>query len=344
MYFSVIVPVYGVEPYLKTCVDSILRQTFKDFELILVDDESPDGCPAICDAYAAKDHRVHVIHKKNGRAVEARRVGVLASKGRYIIFVDGDDWIAPQFLERGYTLMEQTQADIVLFACSMEYSDHSEVRYEVVAEGLYERDEIKKQIYPALLMNVRMEHMLYYVSGKIFCRSLAEKGYLAVNTKISLGEDMLCAVLAYLEAQRVYISREALNFYRIREQSGSHGFQLRYYHQISLVLRELQMLSKTVENNELPKDFERQIDRYGAYMCFVSMVHAVNDGQLCQLGEIRRQMKRLQFQKCISQAKFKGITPKTRITYFLFKKNQILLSYLFLWICQKVKGIDKKKE
>ena len=90
---SVIVPVYKVEKYIHKCVDSILNQTFTDFELILVDDGSPDNCGRICDEYAAKDSRVRVIHKKNGGVSDARNVGVVESKGDYISFVDPDDFI-----------------------------------------------------------------------------------------------------------------------------------------------------------------------------------------------------------------------------------------------------------
>ncbi len=100
---SVIVPVYKVEPYLRRCVDSILTQTFTDFELILVDDGSPDNCPAICDEYSRKDSRVHVIHQPNGGLSAARNAGIgwaLAnSNSQWLTFVDSDDWIHPQMLE-----------------------------------------------------------------------------------------------------------------------------------------------------------------------------------------------------------------------------------------------------
>lgn len=96
---SVIVPVYGVEQWLPACVESILAQTFADFELILVDDGSPDNCPALCDGYAAKDERVRVIHRENGGLSAARNTGLDAVAGEYICFVDSDDVIAPRYLE-----------------------------------------------------------------------------------------------------------------------------------------------------------------------------------------------------------------------------------------------------
>lgn len=100
---SVIVPVYNVEPYLHRCVESILQQTFTDFELILVDDGSPDNCPAICDQYAAQDKRVHVIHQKNGGLSAARNAGIdwafAHSDSEWITFIDSDDWVHLNYLK-----------------------------------------------------------------------------------------------------------------------------------------------------------------------------------------------------------------------------------------------------
>lgn len=109
---SVIVPVYKVEAYLPACVESILTQTFTDFELILVDDGSPDDCGAMCDQYALQDARVRVIHQQNGGLSAARNTGMDAAAGEYITFVDSDDVIAPEYLEALYTGLVENDADI----------------------------------------------------------------------------------------------------------------------------------------------------------------------------------------------------------------------------------------
>ena len=110
---SVIVPVYRVEEYLPRCVDSILAQTHSDLEVILVDDGSPDRCGAICDAYAAEDRRVTVIHKENGGLSSARNAGLEAAKGEYIAFVDSDDWIEPEMYGHMLSLMKKYGAGLV---------------------------------------------------------------------------------------------------------------------------------------------------------------------------------------------------------------------------------------
>lgn len=122
---TVIVPVYKVEPYLRRCVDSILAQTFTDFELILVDDGSPDKSGAICDEYAAKDSRVHVIHQPNGGLSAARNAGLdwafTNSDSQWISFVDSDDWVHPRYLEYLYRAAEETGCRISV--CEYEQTD-----------------------------------------------------------------------------------------------------------------------------------------------------------------------------------------------------------------------------
>ena len=111
---SLVIPVYGVEKYIHQCLDSIINQTFTDFEVILVDDGSPDNCPQICDEYAQKDSRIKVIHKKNGGVSAARNDGLKATSGEWVYFVDSDDWIEPDALEKLVGRGEETGADCVI--------------------------------------------------------------------------------------------------------------------------------------------------------------------------------------------------------------------------------------
>lgn len=118
---SVIIPVYEVEKYLRRAVDSVLGQTYTNLEIILVDDGSPDGCPAICDAYAAKEARVRVIHKENGGLSDARNAGIDVAGGDYIAFLDSDDYYAPTFIEVLYGELKKADAQVAL--CRYEVTD-----------------------------------------------------------------------------------------------------------------------------------------------------------------------------------------------------------------------------
>lgn len=120
-------PVYKVEPYLKKCIDSILAQTSTDFELILVDDGSPDGCPAICDEYAEKDSRVKVIHKENGGLSDARNVGINVATGEYILFLDSDDCLETErrYIKTVVDFILSTRLDVYFFTSIQEVPSRS---------------------------------------------------------------------------------------------------------------------------------------------------------------------------------------------------------------------------
>lgn len=118
---TVIIPVYEVEKYLRRAVDSVLRQTYKNLEIILVDDGSKDGCPAICDEYASREARVRTIHKENGGLSDARNAGIDVAGGDYIAFLDSDDYYAPFFIEVLYDEICRTGAEVAL--CKYEVTD-----------------------------------------------------------------------------------------------------------------------------------------------------------------------------------------------------------------------------
>lgn len=144
---SIIVPVYKVEKYLPRCIDSILAQTFGDFELILIDDGSPDGCGRICDEYAQKDKRIVVIHQKNMGVSAARNAGLDIARGRYIGFVDSDDWIEPQMYEVMMDAIRENGADMAV--CGVRYADEDGkfTRADRLSEGVYSRDGLLEDVF-----------------------------------------------------------------------------------------------------------------------------------------------------------------------------------------------------
>ena len=120
---SVIVPIYYVEKYLSKCVESIQRQTYQNIEIILVDDGSPDHCPGICDRFAKEDSRIKVIHKRNGGLSDARNAGIEVANGEYLFFMDSDDYIAPEMLERLHSRIIQDQSDMAI--CNINFVDEN---------------------------------------------------------------------------------------------------------------------------------------------------------------------------------------------------------------------------
>lgn len=156
---SVIVPVYKVEKYLDRCVESIVNQSYQNLEIILVDDGSPDNCPAICDRWAKQDKRVRVVHKKNGGLSDARNIGMEIASGNYIGFVDSDDWIAPEMYERLLSIMKIEQSDIAACSVEMVWEDGSPSRLLTVrVNSTLEKGEAEKE----LLEETKLKHPVWY--------------------------------------------------------------------------------------------------------------------------------------------------------------------------------------
>ena len=149
---SIIVPVYNVEKYIRQCIESILSQSFKDFELILVDDGSPDNCPAICDEYAKRDERVKVIHKENGGVSAARNTGIAASSGEWIYLVDSDDWIEGDAIEHLYREAVEQDVDCVITDGMERYSSGSNKRLRMYSQPFRTEDkDMIKRIQKSVL-------------------------------------------------------------------------------------------------------------------------------------------------------------------------------------------------
>ena len=216
--FSIIVPIYKVELYLEQCVQSVLDQTYPYFELILVDDGSPDNCPYMCDRYAEKDNRVKVIHKKNGGLVSARQAGAALAKEEYIVCLDGDDWLAQDFLQKIYDILKNKRFDMVCFGYTEVYSGYCR-KVKMLETGSFSLERIEKNIYPSLIEDENTNYFSHNVWSKIYRRELYVKQQLAVNPKIKIGEDIACTKPCIFMAKSIYIMEECLYYYRQNEES-----------------------------------------------------------------------------------------------------------------------------
>ena len=218
---SVIVPIYNVSAYLEACVESIRNQTYKDLEIILVDDGSTDGSYDICERFKDRDSRIQVIHKENSGAAGARKAGMSVASGRYIAFVDGDDWIEPDMFERMYQTMSEQDADIVM--CGW-YEDTGTARKELfhaMRGGKYEKENLQQEMYPRMIAG---EHFFEWnifpvVWGKLFCRACIEEFLFSVDERITMGEDLVCVYPSLLRADSIYIMQEC--FYHYRQTTSS---------------------------------------------------------------------------------------------------------------------------
>jgi len=333
VFFSVIIPVYRVEAYLRDCVDSVLGQTFGDFELILVDDSSPDACPAICDGYAAADDRVRVIHKANSGPCGARKAGLQAAGGEYVVYVDGDDWLARDALEYLYGVIKESRADVILPAKWYEYTDGTRIVRECLAEELYRGAALEKQVYPLILMNENMDHLGYQQIGLAIRRTLVYPCQMAVDNGLKLGEDLVCMTAVYQAMDSVFICRKAVYHYRIREDSLSRTFDGDIYDQFLCLLRVLRHNAAEAEDT-----FSERIDRYTSFTCFVLMERTAGAKAFRQLDWVKRRMADPVIREGLSRARFTKLKAKRRVALFFMKRDMFRAAYLFLRGCHVVKA------
>lgn len=207
---SIIVPVYNVENFIHECINSILKQTFTDFELILVDDGSVDLSGAICDDYSKQDKRIKVIHKENGGQSSARNRGIEAAKGDYIGFIDSDDWISDEMYMILYTKAIDTNADIIACNIIMHNKDLTNHLYcDKADDSFYDRNSAMNELY----LN---ERLTFSPCNKLYKKELFKgisfkEGYIL--------EDMDFAYRIIHQANTIYYTGEALYHYRYNHES-----------------------------------------------------------------------------------------------------------------------------
>ena len=224
MILSIIVPVYNVKPYLNRCIDSILNQTFKDFEAIIVDDGSTDGSGDVVDNYAQTDSRIKIIHKENGGLMSAWTAGVQVSIGDYIGFVDSDDYILPEMYERLVDLAIANSADIVIsnyLINGQKKGKHPLIEKKYVGQELM--NSIQKHVFPSqTTYSISMSRM-----PKLFKRSIIIDNLKYTASLSRTFEDRYIVPPAILSAKSIYYTNSAYYCWMIREGSN-HGMYKDY--------------------------------------------------------------------------------------------------------------------
>lgn len=227
---SVIIPIYKVEAFLDRCVQSVLNQTYRDIEIILVNDGSPDNCPAMCDAWAKQDSRIKVIHKPNGGLSDARNAGLDIATGEYVAFVDSDDYIHPQMYDIMLDAMLRTQSDIV--SCRLRQVDEGE---DVV---------FPKHLSPTIIEVVKSKNALEQFHEKYLnliwmsaCTKLYHRSIFA-TLRFRRGiifEDLDLFPYIIAEAKHIAIIDQELYCYRTSAQSITHSpFSEKYFDTIEM--------------------------------------------------------------------------------------------------------------
>lgn len=306
---SIIIPVYKVEKYLNQCIDSVLNQTYKNIEILLIDDGSPDRCPAICDEYASKDNRIKVIHKENGGLSEARNCGIRRTAGEYILFLDSDDyWEDANFLEDIFE-KNNNNADIIIFGFKKYFERSNQF---VDKKRMDVKDTSDKNILLKSLINTNC------FKACAWDKAVKRKLIVDNNMNFPIGlysEDIEWCSNLILHSQSVAIHNKNVYIYRQREGSITNSVGEKN------IVDILGMIGKGVEeseiiNNTLLKDIYLSYFAY-EYAVLLGLIEANNNN-------INDELKKKVYEKKYL-LKYR-ITKKVKLTYYTYRLFGIKLT------------------
>ena len=266
--FSVISPFYNVEQYAKKCIESVLNQTERDFEYILVDDGSKDNIPKMLDEYAFKDSRIKVIHKENGGIVSARKAGAEIASGDYIVIVDGDDWLHEQCLEKLKQVLISDFPELVMFGYFKAYEGNKYEAIHVKSIG-----ELNEGLIDGKNLHENINKNLFAISptvwAKAFKREIYIKYQMALDNRISMGEDGAVVYPLLCMIKSVYLLNESLYYYYQNPQSMTH-------HSCKNIPLESVIIRLKHFEQMLPEDLYEKDRQLARYACHAFMNAAIS--------------------------------------------------------------------
>lgn len=289
---SVIVPIYNVEKYIKRCLNSIINQTYKYVEIICVDDGSQDSSGKIADNYSSLDNRIHVIHKENGGLVSARKVGLEKAKGKYVCYVDSDDWIERNMFKEMMGIIIRDNSDIVTSGLIRDYGKYTIDEYENIKPGLYDEACVnllkKNMISTHTFFNSNISIHIY---NKIFSKSILEEIQYNVDNRIDVGEDAACVYPCILNSNRISVSGKNFYHYCIRNDSimGKKDYDKE---KIEILLEKLykEFIGHLDIGEDILKEY-RMIEKYVKLLKMPNEVLKYHGNILVPFGQVENKSK-----------------------------------------------------
>lgn len=340
MELTIIVPIYNVEPYLRQCLDSLAAQSLRDVEILLVDDGSPDGCPAICDEYAGRDSRFRVIHKPNGGLVSARQTGFREARGAYIGFVDGDDWIEPDMFAELLRVAREADADMVQCEFYGEGPGGREASRQKLTRSVYGREELKREVFPRMIFGERLGDFGLVPScwSKLFRRSILEQTLPAVDPAIRMGEDAAFTYPALLECKTLCYVDRPLYHYRRSGTSMTKSYDPDYWRRAKRLFAGLRSQAERLGN----RDFQAQLDGYFLYVINFAVRNA------CSPSEQARGAGRALAKALAKDPEARGLEVRlalprhVAVVYRLLRGGHETGLALYLWLFRHYRRIREK--
>lgn len=323
---SVIIPIYKVEKYLKRCVESVRKQTLTDLEIILVDDGSPDNCPRICDEYLRKDSRIKVIHKQNGGLASARNAGMNIATGNYLFFLDSDDWLELDGMQRLYETAEKYQVDFVRYRAirtgwpGMEENAPCMVEeVRELREGLYDRKRIVEEIYPRLLATSQLTMgAVVGAWGSLYRTDFLRQNRLSFYEEVKFSEDLIFSANVVRAAYSFYfIDTPGVYHYFYNPNSISKSFREGRWDSCKSLIH----YCEKDFSNDTTYDFKREL----YYLRWFCIMLALNERKYLKgYSEKREYCKKLLNDPVIRRTKL-------RLSYFNVTWKQKVVMILVRW-------------
>ena len=328
--FSIIVPIYNVEQYIRKCLDSIINQSYENIEIILVDDGSPDLCPKICDEYSAKDERIKVIHKKNEGLIAARKSGVEIATGDYISFVDGDDWIEKDMYSKVNDSISAYNSDICITQFFYAYEDHNEFSNYDLNKEYYSKEDIELYLYPKMIYSGNYYSFGIYPNcwSKVFKSNLVKNNLFNSDNCIRIGEDASFVYSAIIDSQSISFVNLPLYNYRINPKSMTKSYDKELVK--TFYLPYLCIKNKSELKNV---DISEQLSMYLLYLSNF----AVRNETIRYINEKNISKKRLEYIlnneyliREIMSIDSKELPFHIILLIFIFRKNSYILLNLYI--------------
>ncbi len=321
MIFSIIVPCYNVEKYINQCVDSILRQTFKDFEVILVDDGAKDNTAKILDYYQKLDSRIKVIHKENGGLTSARKAGADIALGNYIIPIDGDDWISEDYIEQFYNVVSKYDPDVIL--CGHIRVSENEEKYIFPPKvdkryGFFNRNSLEKHLFSSVF------YFTPNLWSKAIKRDLYKKYQMSLNEKVIMGEDSAVSIPCIVASGSMFIIEKCMYYYRQNPTSLTNSKKVMSWDGAMLRIKHLK------ENLPLEKyDLETQLScAFVHTFTNVLLSHLRNEKYIDVKNDALKRLSIPETRKYIKKG-FNSPNKKERIAAYVLYARLIFVFKLF---------------
>lgn len=336
---SIIVPVYNVEQYLSVCIDSILNQTFQDFELILVNDGSTDNSAQICDKYSSEDNRIIVVHKSNEGLVNARKSGLAIATGRFIGNVDSDDWIEPDMYSLLVDSALKNDADIVIGGLISHFSNGVVYHKPWINPGVYDLNN-NDQFYNNVLYSGRFFEfgITPNLVNKIFVRDKYLQFQNDVDSKITMGEDLAVTFPYIIHSKKIVIINNYVYNYRRYEFSMTNKYKKQMINDIEILYKYL------IKNDVLTLKLGNQLSYYYTYLLILLVKNEFSkpsENGYFRIHDRLQKLKDKEFTKnIISFIDFKNLPLKNKV---LIKTLDRKTAFMLVYVYYRIKKIFKGK-